>query len=369
MVVRVIKAGRAIVTPGAVATLQQIACQGKTQGPCDYVTMDLSCFLTATTVLTSGLNFAVDRVELSIDQMTDPTGGSNSAGVGSTFYTLPGGGFLAAAGNPALMICQGVLSHVNRMLYQLEVQQMGTPLGTVAVYEYGLVARLPLGKSMPCTFTVTVYLVATAGYCAAGWTYLNNITLELYAHLVDSVADLKVKQNRLLGMGPAAEGPLFDIPNSPGYWFLGFCLEIRPTAGNLGVNNLGGGRTVVGATGDGWARVTNSDGVIFDHATGNMLKQDAMVFCPPYRHWATVDLFSNDMYNLGDYYRLMAAPIEAKDLKIQFFPTSGGLATDVYLIWYFYSKSGAQIKQSNAQQAADVSFGAGGSKNSQQVGK
>jgi len=365
MVVRVIKCGRNAVTPGAVATAQVVSCQGKTQGPCDYVTMDLSYFLTATTVLTSGPNYALDRVEVTIDAMSDPTGGPNSSGVGSTFYTLYGGGFLAAAGNPALMTTNGVLSTVNRMLYQLEVEMAGTPLGTVAVYEYGYVARLPLGKAMPCTFTATVYLVATAGYCAAGWTYLNNITLELYSHLVDSVADLKVRQTRLNGMGPQAEGPIFEIPNVPSYWFLGYNLEIRPTAGTTAVNRLGGGRTVVGVTSQGWARVTNADGVIFDQATGQQIKCDQLAFCPPYRHWATVDLFSNDMYNMGEYARMMAAPIEATDLRIQFQPGSDGLATDIYLIWYWYSKQGTQVKKQNAQQNESVAFGASGQKSSQ----
>ena len=363
MVARVVKLNTAEIQPGAVATAQQLTVQGKTQGPCDYLILDLHAALTATAALTNGLLCGVDRVEVQIDASAD----QNAQETGSIFYTLYGGRDCAAA-YAATCVTHGMLETVSRMLFHVDVLQDGVPLGTTTVHHYGAVIRLPLGKNVPVTVSVTTYIAATARWCAAAWVYTGGyIRAYLYGHLVDSVADLKIRQTTFVGLGPQQESPLYDIPDAPGYWFVGYALDIRVTAGAPYVDRLGGGALATIVTHDGWARIQNGDGQIFDQASGAMIKADMFERNSPINGWVTVDLWSTRIFGIGQYSRLMAAPIEAKTLKLQLFPHSAALATDIWRVWYIYSKQGAAIKQTNAQQPQTTNFGAAGAVTAQET--
>lgn len=364
MVARVVKLNQQEIQPGAVATAQQITVQGKTQGPCDYLVLETPIQLTDQTVLNNGLQCALDRVEVHIDASAD----SNAQETGSIFYTLYGGRDCAAAYAAGGCVTHGMLETVNRMLYHCDVYQDGLATGTANIGSKGMVCRLPLGKNVPVTVSVTVYLAATARWAAAGLVYTGGyIRAILYAHLVDSVADLKIRQNALTNIGPQAESQMYDIPDAPGYWFLGYSLDCRVAALAPYMDNLGGGRLGALTSHDGWARITNSDGQIFDQASGAMIKADMYERNGPINNWLTLDLFSYQLYGIGQYSRLMAAPIEAKSLKLQLFPRSNALVTDLWRVWYFYSKQGTQIKQTNAQQGQAARYGAAGQVTTQET--
>lgn len=354
---RVVKIGRSPqLAPGAVATAQDIIVTGKTQGPCDYLIVDLLTQLTATTVLTNGLLCGIDRVEVQIDA----SGDSTDPNTGNVFYTLFGGRDCAAA-YAVTCVTHGMLEAVSRMLFHVDCIQDGTPLGTAAVEIKGVTFRLPLGKGVPVTVSVRIYIAPTARWAAAGWVYTGGFILaELYAHLVDGCADLKIKQTTKIGFGPQAESELIAIPDMPGYWFLGYGADCRVTAGAPYADRLNGGVIAPGTSRDGWCRIANSDGVVFDQASGPMIKEDMFERNGPWCGWATADLWSYRIYGIGLYTRLMASPIEAKALVQTVFPNSGALATDIWRFWWFYSKKGSQIRITNAQQQQTVDYGAAG---------
>lgn len=361
MVARVVKIGRAILAPGAVATAEDFTVIGKTQGPCDYAVLDLDVPLTATVALTNGVMCGIDRVEVQIDSSAD----EKSTDTGSIFYTMYGGRDCAAAYAAVGCLSHGMLETVSRMLFHMDCIMDGIPTATVAAHHFGATIRLPIGKNVPVTFSVHIYMAPTARWCAAGWTYIGNMVAELYGHIVDSVADLKIKQQAFTGLGAQAESPFYDIPNVNGYWFLGYSLDCRVAALAPYVNRLGGGNLAPTVTKDGWARVSNSDGVIFDNATGSMIKADMLEKNSPYNVWTTLEAYTSRDAALGQYARLMASPISAENLKLQLFCNSAALVTDLWRVWYFYSKKGAAIKAVNQQQSQTTDFGAAGASSAQ----
>jgi len=228
--------------------------------------------------------------------------------------------------------------------------------------------KLPIGKNAPVEVSVRVFLFGTGTWMATANVYtLGYLTTVLYAHLVDACADLKVSQTTKIGFGPLADSELLNIPDKSGYWFIGYAMDVQPTAATLYADRLGGG-DYVGGTPDpstGFVSVQNSDGVVFDRCPGDVMKADMLIGNLSYQAPLTLDLFSWRGYSQGMYFRLMPSPISAENLTMTVHPTAAGIATDIWRIVYFYSKKGQAIKAVNAQQVQTTDFGAAGATTAQ----
>ena len=355
MPAKVVEIAKDIYSPAAAAAFQRTL-TGKTQGPCDYLILSINSYMDENNTGTptdTGLNNGVDYVQVSLNS----TKSGNQGDEGKVLYKFFGGGTTTDSATQT-----GVINEVMRMLWRMNCGQKGLGTWTKdAAGDIGVTYRLPLYKNEPVEVSVEVSMLVATWYSATGVLVYTTWTASLKAHIVDSCEDMKFAMFSTQGASGNFEMPPISIPDRPGYYFVGYVIQAQdgPTAD---VDLLGGlGGSVDNTDTKGWVQVRNSDGQVFDFADGQTLKSDNTALAGPHELYAAARLWSDSLYGVGMYARLMASPIEAKALQLILYPNAITAAADRFRVWFFYVTQRQRSVDVNKTQPQSTKAGAEGS--------
>jgi hypothetical protein len=351
---KVVEIAKDIYSPASTAAFTRTV-TGKTQGPCDYLVLSMNDYSrepNAGDDTDTGLNNGVDYVQVSLNS----TKSGNQGDEGKVLYKFYGGGAVTDSA-----VYTGTINEVMRMLWRTNMGQKGLGATTQnSSRDVGVTYRLPLFKNEPCEVSVEISVLITTWYHAQANTH-TTFTTSLKAHIVDACEDMKFAQTVKVGdVVASAENAPITIPDRPGYYFVGYAISAYDNSVSVGLDLLGGMANADNTDCTGWVQVRNSDGQIFDFADGMQLKNDITALAGPHELYAAARLWSDSLYGLGDYARLMASPIEARSLVLLLSPNALAAAADRFRIYFFYVTQRGRSVDTNRTQPQSVKAGSEG---------
>jgi hypothetical protein len=336
---RVVEIAKDIHSPATAAAFTRTL-TGKTMGPCDYLVLSINSYMDENNTGTptdTGLNNGVDYVQVSLNSSKS----GNQGDEGKVLYKFFGGSTTTDSATQT-----GVINEVMRMLWRMNCGMKGLGTWTKdAAADLGVVYRLPLFKNEPVEVAVEISMLVATWYSATGVLAYTTWTASLKAHIVDECEDMKFATYSTAGASGNFEMSPINIPDRPGYFLLGYVIQAYDNSTAADAELLGGlGTSTDNTDTKGWVQVRNSDGQVFDYADGQTLKTDNTALAGPHELYAAARLWSDSLYGLGMYARLMASPIEAKSLQLILFPNAIAAAADRFRVWFFYvTQKGRQV--------------------------